>query len=188
MYVSKTKAGKKTDDPSKIVKVEGELYPSRGIVEYDALSEIAILLEEQKELSIKLEKAKEDVRVYMEDLFDLQDKLYTRVLKITRIHNNVVSELKVTMTKETERTSIDYKAFINELKETFVELSVDIDILLNKYTSITKIAAGIRMELNELNEPIVSTIKASFKKLISYFEGRFKLYDKFINKYKKYEK
>ena len=124
----------------------------------------------------------------MEDLFDLQDKLYTRVLKITRIHNNVVSELKVTMTKETERTSIDYKAFINELKETFVELSVDIDILLNKYTSITKIAAGIRMELNELNEPIVSTIKASFKKLISYFEGRFKLYDKFINKYKKYEK
>jgi len=124
----------------------------------------------------------------MEDLFDLQDKLYTRVLKITRIHNNVVSELKVTMTKETERTSIDYKAFINELKETFVELSVDIDILLNKYTSITKIAAGIRMELNELNESIVSTIKASFKKLISYFEGRFKLYDKFINKYKKYEK
>ena len=48
VYVSKTKAGKKTDDLSKIVKVEGELYPSRGIVEYDALSEIAILLEEQK--------------------------------------------------------------------------------------------------------------------------------------------
>jgi hypothetical protein len=179
-YTSKNKSGKKTDDPEKIVKVEGDIPQAKGVTEYETLSEIAKLVKTQKDLTAKLEAAKEEVRVYMEELFDVSDKLNTRVLKINMIQNGASSELIVSLNKDTERKTVDYKGFLKELKDIYLELSVDIDLLLEKYTTISKIASGIKFELNE---SLMSTLRSAVRKLISYFSKKFKKYDKFIEKY-----
>lgn len=179
-YTSKNKSGKKTDDPEKIVKVEGEIPQAKGVTEYETLSEIANLVKTQKDLTAKLETAKEEVRVYMEELFDVSDKLNTRVLKINMIQDRASSELIVSLNKDTERKTVDYKGFLKELKDIYLELSLDIDLLLEKYTSISKIASGIKFELNE---SLMSTLRSAVRKLISYFSKKFKKYDKFIEKY-----
>lgn len=179
-YTTKNKSGKKTDDPEKIVKVEGEIPQAKGGTEYETLSEIAKLVKTQKDLTTKLEAAKEEVRVYMEELFDVSDKLNTRVLKINMIQDGASSELIVSLNKDTERKTVDYKGFLKELKDIYIELSVDIDLLLEKYTTISKIASGIKFELNE---SLLSTLRSAVRKLISYFSKKFKKYDKFIEKY-----
>lgn len=179
-YTSKNKSGKKTDDPEKIVKVEGEIPQAKGVSEYETLSEIAKLVKTQKDLTAKLETAKEEVRVYMEELFDVSDKLNTRVLKINMIQDGASSELIVSLNKDTERKTVDYKGFLKELKDIYIELSLDIDLLLEKYTTISKIASGIKFELNE---SLMSTLRSAVRKLISYFSKKFKKYDKFIEKY-----
>lgn len=179
-YTSKNKSGKKTDDPEKIVKVEGEIPQAKGVTEYETLSEIANLVKTQKDLTAKLETAKEEVRLYMEELFDVSDKLNTRVLKINMIQDGASSELIVSLNKDTERKTVDYKGFLKELKDIYLELSLDIDLLLEKYTTISKIASGIKFELNE---SLMSTLRSAVRKLISYFSKKFKKYDKFIEKY-----
>jgi hypothetical protein len=179
-YTTKNKSGKKTDDPEKIVKVEGEIPQANGVTEYETLSEIAKLVKTQKDLTAKLETAKEEVRIYMEELFDVSDKLNTRVLKINMIQDGASSELIVSLNKDTERKTVDYKGFLKELKDIYIELSVDIDLLLEKYTTISKIASGIKFELNE---SLMSTLRSAVRKLISYFSKKFKKYDKFIEKY-----
>lgn len=179
-YTTKNKSGKKTNDPEKIVKVEGEIPQAKGVTEYETLSEIAKLMKTQKELTTKLEAAKEEVRLYMEELFDVSDKLNTRVLKINMIQEGASSELIVSLNKDTERKTVDYKGFLKELKDIYIELSVDIDLLLEKYTTISKIASGIKFELNE---SLMSSLRSAVRKLISYFSKKFKKYDKFIEKY-----
>jgi hypothetical protein len=173
-YLSKNKSGKVTDDPVKVTKIEAEIPAAQGTTEYHTLAEIAELIKEQKALTVKLDKAKEEARLYMEELFDISDKLKTRVLKINLIGSQ--AELLVSLNKDTERKTVDYKGFFSELKSMYSDLSADFDLLLEKYTSISQVASAIKFDLNE-------SVGSMLRKLVSYFSKRLKKYDKFIAKW-----
>lgn len=181
-YLSKNKSGKVTDDPTKITKIEAEISPKKGKEEYNVLSDFAVQLKTLAELKDKTEKTKEEVRQYMDELFNEEDKLYTRVLNI--------KELTVSLSKDTVRKNINYAAFIEELKTIHSNIAEDIDLLLEKFTSITKIESQIKATLKEslisdCCNDFIKTLRTSIRSLTSYLRTRYRTYDKFIAKWSK---
>lgn len=146
---------------------------TRLITRYKRLQKgVAALSEQQEILNAKM---KEQV----EDYFNAEDEVYTRV----------VDTISATMTiaKKTVATSkkVDYDAIIAGILELVPELTEKVDELKKQHTKITQTekSPALRTTIKEdIVSDVFKMIKSSVKQLLSQIKAWGRSYDKRLNK------
>ena len=125
-----SKAGKETDDLQKVTKVMVELSRQKSSAATKLASELKEIQILKKEYTDKEEALKDKAREYAEQFFDVEDQVWTRVMKTV--------SLIVTINKATERTSrtFDDEKFLIEILKLVPELKEQIEGLYNGFLSI----------------------------------------------------
>lgn len=164
-----------------VTKIVAELSASKSKALNKIAEEYKKIDIEIKELNLERDKLNTNVKSKLLSFFDLEDKVYTRVIKTTK--------LVATLNRDSEPGSkLDLEGFILEVGQLIAELGIDIQEIRNKYTTINKAsrAPGLKVQLENVNESLVSSVETAIEIMTSKFKHYFnkkmnRFDDKFYN-------
>jgi hypothetical protein len=169
-----------------ITKVIAELDAKQS-KEFDKLAkEYKRVDVELKETQLERDRLNGDVKEKLLGLFDLEDKVYTRVIDTTK--------LVATLSRDSEPAEhFDIEGFISELTPLVAELGVSIQAIRSKYTTTNKAgrAPALKVDLKQpiktnrksrkvkesLSTSIEKAIEIMVSKFIHYFNRKMNRFD-----------
>lgn len=175
-YELQNKSGTKQDPGSqKIEKVVVYLKGSKASVATKLAKEFEDIDLQMKKLAEQKSKVKEKIIPFVEDLFDIQDSVWTRVVDTAGV--------LLALSRASTRNNFDSKKFIEKIAKEFPNLKARFDEIAKECTNVINVASKVNVKIK--NEGVGDAIKVVFEKIQTQITNFVEKIKKFLLGYDK---